>query len=81
MRNYLDQRYINSTKNRSRDNNTETCILETETSTEYFKFENGRLEEYDASRLNNRQVKLTYDEQVGLDEFNIPVENNAVFVN
>lgn len=60
---------IKAVKERSRKLGQDSVILEDESRREFFRFENGRLSEYDLTRLGGRKLVLRPDELEGLEGF------------
>lgn len=69
MRNQAIQRKITAVKNRSRNRTEEQLTLEDDSNREYFRFQNGRVVEYDCTKANGHQIKLKPEEKEGFDEF------------
>jgi hypothetical protein len=69
MRKQAQQRKVTAVKNRSRGGTEEQFVLEDDDNREYFRFEDGRVTEYDRTKANGHQLKLKPEEKEGFDEF------------
>lgn len=68
MRTRTHQRVVDQTKNRSRDGSMTQCVIENTTRREFFRFQNGRVTEYDMTKYNSRPIKYGKEEKEGMDE-------------
>jgi len=73
MRTSNERARLQMAKTKSRRSEQQT-ILETSRQREYFRFQEGCLVEYDLTKCNNRQIKLSDEERFGLILFSNPEE-------
>jgi hypothetical protein len=68
MRTRSHQHVVDVTKNRSRGGAMTQCVVENTCRREYFRFENGRVVEYDMTKYNSRPIKYGKEEKEGLED-------------
>lgn len=62
MRNQKDQEKINATRNKSANAHL-TCVVDTKDDREFFRFEGGKLVEYECTKYYGFPVRLTQEEK------------------